>query len=97
MTTDRRRQIKKRLREIARDPGAPGAAVEAQHLTAEYRRLQSAERDPASADRPERTLSDTLLPDGLTEADRAAVETWPPELRARLHNHALTRQIMPWR
>ncbi|WP_030314001.1 hypothetical protein [Streptomyces sp. NRRL B-3229] len=95
MKADRRRETKRRLREIKRDPASaePG---EAQHLTAEYRPLRSAERDPA-ADRPERTLSDTLLPDGLTEADRAAVETWPPELRARLHDRALTRQILPWR
>ncbi|MEU9152726.1 hypothetical protein AB0D59_19745 [Streptomyces sp. NPDC048417] len=35
--------------------------------------------------------------DGLNEADRAAVETWPLELRARLYDHALTRQILPWR
>ncbi len=87
MKTDRRREIK-------RDPTSaePG---EAQHLTAEYRRLSR----PAPADRPERerTLSDSLLPDGLSEADRAAVETWPPELRARLLDHALTRQILPWR
>lgn len=34
---------------------------------------------------------------GLTEADRAALETWPPELRARLYDRALTRQILPWR
>lgn len=94
MKTDRRREIKRRLREIKRDP-ASSEPDEAQHLTAEYRRLQSAERDPAAE--PERTLSDILLSDGLTEEERAAVETWPPELRARLHDHALTRQILPWR
>ncbi|WP_030674901.1 hypothetical protein [Streptomyces cellulosae] len=95
MKADRRREIKRRLREIKRDPASaePG---EAQHLTAEYRRLQSAGRDPA-ADRPAPTLSDTLVSDSLTEEERAAVETWPPELRARLHDRALTRQILPWR
>ncbi|MFG2373706.1 hypothetical protein ACGFY9_19805 [Streptomyces sp. NPDC048504] len=95
MKADRRREIKRRLREIKRDPASaePG---EAQRLTAEYRRLQSADRAPADR---ERTLSDTVVDptDGLTEADRAAVETWPPELRARLHDRALTRQILPWR
>ncbi|WP_020133909.1 hypothetical protein [Streptomyces sp. 351MFTsu5.1] len=95
MKADRRREIKRRLREIKRDP-ASAAPGEAQHLTAEYRRLQSAERAPA-ADQPERPLSDTLLPEGLTGADRAAVGTWPPELRSRLHDRALTRQILPWR
>ncbi|WP_405773407.1 hypothetical protein [Streptomyces sp. NBC_01538] len=34
--------------------------------------------------------------EGLTEADQAAVDTWPPELRARLRDRALTRQIMSW-
>ncbi|MEV7342897.1 hypothetical protein [Streptomyces sp. NPDC093544] len=95
MKSDRRREIKRRLREVKRDPASaePG---EAQRLTAEYRRLQSADRAP-EADDPERTLSDSLVTDGLSEADRAAVETWPPELRARLHDRALTRQILPWR
>lgn len=96
MTTDRLKAIKRRLREIKRDPGsaAPG---EAQKLHGEYRRLQSADRAPA--DQPEATLSRSVIDpaDGLTEADRAAVETWPPELRARLRDRALTRQILPWR
>ncbi|MFD8392532.1 hypothetical protein ACFV2N_25885 [Streptomyces sp. NPDC059680] len=85
MTTDRRKQIKRRLREINRDPSsaAPG---EAQRLTAEYRRLQSAQRAPE----PEPTVAPR---DGLTEADRAAVKTWPPELRARLSRSAMSRVI----
>lgn len=95
MTTDRLKAIKRRLREIKRDP-ASAAPGEAQHLHGEYRRLQAADRTPAG---PERTLSASVVnpADGLTEADRAAVETWPPELRARLHDGALTRQILPWR
>ncbi|WP_158806279.1 MULTISPECIES: DUF5906 domain-containing protein [Streptomyces] len=50
-----------------------------------------------SADPSSKDVADTLLPEGLTEADRAAVETWPPELRSWLHDRALTRQILPWR
>ncbi|MFJ8139199.1 hypothetical protein [Streptomyces sp. NPDC096013] len=99
MKTDRGREIKRRLWEIKRDPASaePG---EAQHLTAEYRRLQSADRAPAASRfERERTLSDPVVDpaDGLTEADRVAVETWPPEPRARLHDGALTRKILSWR
>lgn len=85
-----RKTIKRRLRELAADPGQPGAAAEVQKLKGALRRIQSAERapDPAPTVAPVR---------GLTEADRAAVETWPPELRARLHDGALTRVILPWR
>ncbi|MFG2639286.1 hypothetical protein ACGFX8_37745 [Streptomyces sp. NPDC048362] len=78
--------IRRRLRELAADPGQPGAAEEAQRLTAEYRRLQSAQRAPE----PEPTVAPL---DGLTEADRAAVKTWPPELRARLSRSAMSRVI----
>ena len=85
MASDRRKQIKRRLREIKRDPASaqPG---EAQRLAAEYRRIQSAERapDPAPAVAPIR---------GLTEADADAVATWPPELRARLQRSAFSRVI----
>ncbi|NUQ96253.1 MAG: hypothetical protein HOY79_06700 [Streptomyces sp.] len=31
--------------------------------------------------------------DDLTEADRAAVASWPPELRARLSRSAMSRVI----
>lgn len=94
-----RREIRAELEaELAKD-GPDLERVE--ELSAELeqaRRRPWRRRDRApAADRPEATLSDTLLPDGLTEADRAAVETWPPELRARLHDRALTRQILPWR
>lgn len=90
MTTDRRKEIKRRLREISRDPGAPGAAEEAQRLTGEYRRLSRPERAPV-AERSEAPLK------GLSEADQAAVDTWPPELRARLNGASLGRVILPWR
>ncbi|MGW1063336.1 hypothetical protein ACWD4F_02265 [Streptomyces aureus] len=94
--------IKAKLRELAADPGQPGGRAEAQRLRGALRRLahpepeEPADRAPAG---PERTLSASVVnpADGLTEADRAAVETWPPELRARLHDGALTRQILPWR
>ncbi|MFF7749807.1 hypothetical protein ACFZCP_11225 [Streptomyces sp. NPDC007971] len=33
------------------------------------------------------------MPDGLTEADAEAIETWPPELRARLNQSACSRVI----
>ncbi|WP_055491020.1 hypothetical protein [Streptomyces sp. TP-A0356] len=90
MTTDRRKEIKRRLREIARDPSAPGVAAEAQRLAAEYRRLQVADR----AARPEPADEPAVAPlDGLTEADREAVKTWPPELRARLSRSAVSRVI----
>ncbi|WLW55563.1 hypothetical protein [Streptomyces sp. YU58] len=79
-TDDRRKQIKKRLREISRAPGAPGAAEEAQRLTAEYKRLQSAERAPA----PEPPAP---------AADADAVATWPPELRSRLQRSAFNRVV----
>jgi hypothetical protein len=88
MKTDRRREIKRRLREIKRDPASaePG---EAQHLTAEYRRLQSAERDPA--------LPRPVVEPKVIAPDAEAIATWPPELRERLRNGALTRVISPWR
>ncbi|MCX4558099.1 hypothetical protein OHA02_18055 [Streptomyces phaeochromogenes] len=86
--SDRRKQIKKRLREIARDPGAPGAAVEAQALHGEYRRLSRPEQAPAAPRATEPTSADP---------DAEAIATWPPELRARLHNRELTRVISPWR
>ncbi|EFL35502.1 predicted protein [Streptomyces viridochromogenes DSM 40736] len=51
-TDPRRKQIKKRLREIKRDPASarPG---EAQRLAAEYRRLLSADRTPAAPADPD--------------------------------------------
>ncbi|WP_328779941.1 hypothetical protein OIE52_37605 [Streptomyces canus] len=89
-----RKTIKAKLRELAANPGQPGAAAEVQRLKGHLRRLT---RTPEPA--AETTLSRSLVApaDGLTEADRAAVETWPPELRARLYDRALTRQILPWR
>lgn len=84
----RRKGIRRRLREIRRNPAAPGAGSEAQRLTAEYKRLVSAHRAPA----PARLIS----PAGLSEQDAAAVATWPAELRARVQDGALSRTILPW-
>lgn len=84
----RRREIKRELRSIARAPGEPGAAERAQRLTAEYRRLLSADRAPA--------VSRPVAPPTVAEADRAAMATWPPELRARVLDGALSRVILPW-
>lgn len=87
----RRKEIRRELRTIARRPDAPGAATRIAELRGEYRRLLSADRtpDPASA-RP------VAPPSGLSEQDAAAVRTWPPELRARLLDGALSRTILPW-
>ena len=84
--SDRRKEIKRRLREISRDPAFPGAAEEMQRLTGGYRRLSR----PAPAPRAEREPEPT-------DPEAAALATWPPELRARLRNRALTRVILPWR
>ncbi|MER5397553.1 hypothetical protein [Streptomyces sp. NPDC002599] len=95
--------IKAKLRELAADPGQPGGRAEAQRLRGALRRLAHPEPEEEPADRapaePERTLSRPVVDpaDGLTEADRAAVATWPPELRNRLRDRALTRVILPWR
>lgn len=83
--SDRRKAIKRRLREIARDPGAPGAADEAALLRGEYRRLSRPEAQPRPAADP-----------APADPDAAALATWPPELRARLRDRALTRSILPW-
>ncbi|WP_328976399.1 hypothetical protein [Streptomyces canus] len=93
-----RKTIKAKLRELAANPGQPGAAAEVQRLKGHLRRLTRTPQ-PAADREPEATRSRSVVDPatGLTEADRAAVETWPPELRARLHDRALTRQILPWR
>ncbi|MFI8529063.1 hypothetical protein ACIGMX_02250 [Streptomyces aquilus] len=83
-TTDpaaRRKAIKRRLREIARDPSAPGAAEEAQRLAGEYRRLSRSGVLPRQA------------PEPPAEPDAKALATWPPELRARLQRSAFNRVV----
>ncbi|MFG2729472.1 hypothetical protein [Streptomyces canus] len=85
-----RKTIKAKLRELAADPGQPGAAAEVQRLKGALRRLtrtQSAEPIRAREREPE------PVPDGLTEADAEAIETWPPELRARLNESAFSRVV----
>ncbi|MFD5078056.1 hypothetical protein [Streptomyces sp. NPDC058371] len=49
--------------------------------------------------RPERTpaAQRPVAPPAVADADAEAIKSWPPELRARLHDRALTRVIMPWR
>jgi hypothetical protein len=88
MTTmsDRRKEIKRRLREIMRDPGASGAADEAAALRGEYRRLSRPESAPAAS----RSVAEPDVPDPEAEA----IATWPPELRSRLRDRALTRVIL---
>lgn len=81
----RRKVIKRRLREIKRDPSS-ALAGEVQKLSAEYRRLLSAERAP----------DPTTPVAGLTPQEAAAVATWPSELRARVNDAALNRVISPW-
>ncbi|PZH16777.1 hypothetical protein C1I97_06070 [Streptomyces sp. NTH33] len=91
MTTDRCKEIKRRLRRLRPGirAGQPGASEEAQRLMGEYARLEGHQPAPA-ADRPEPADEPT---GGLTEAEREAVKTWPPELRARLHRSAMSRVI----
>lgn len=84
----RRKVIKRRLREIKRDPTS-ATAEEVQRLHGEYKRLQQTERAPEPTT-PVAPVS------GLTEEEAAAVETWPSELRARLDEASLTRVILPW-
>ncbi|MEU7579144.1 hypothetical protein AB0B50_16260 [Streptomyces sp. NPDC041068] len=79
------KKIKRRLREIAADPGQPGARAEVQRLRGSLRRA----RDTTA--RPERRI----VPDEVDQ-DAEAIKTWPPELRARLGSYALTRVILPW-
>ncbi|MEV0483749.1 hypothetical protein AB0I69_24470 [Streptomyces sp. NPDC050508] len=89
--------IRARLRELKAHPDRPGAAAEAQRLAAAYRRLQSAGRSsgPEAHEEPAqgRSRAPVPVPDGLTEADQAAVETWPPELRARLNESAFNQVV----
>ncbi|MET7570802.1 hypothetical protein ABZT04_20230 [Streptomyces sp. NPDC005492] len=92
MTTDKK-GIRARLRELKAHPDRPGAAAEAQRLTATYRRLQSAERGSPAEPAQGRERAPEPVPDGLTEADAEAVETWPPELRARLNQSAFNRVV----
>lgn len=80
--SDRRKQIKKRLREIKHDPASAGPG-EVQRLTAEYVRLSRPRRSPAAGTAPEPSA----------DPEAAAVETWPMELRARLHRSAASRVI----
>ncbi|WP_405591294.1 hypothetical protein [Streptomyces sp. NBC_01092] len=78
-----RKTIKRRLRELAADPGQPGAAAEVQRLKGALRRLSRSEAPP-------RLAAGAPAP-ADPEAD--AVATWPPELRARLQHASFGRVI----
>lgn len=104
-TIQRLREIKRRLRELRADPGAPGAAAEAQRLRGELTRAaqtpsrwtaprqeSDAASPPPGPRRPEESLAGDPT-DGLSEADRAAVATWPSSLRGRLGRSALSSVI----
>lgn len=83
--TDRRKEIKKRLRELKANPGQPGATEETQRLHGEYRRLSRPQRTPA--------LSRQVVEPGVSDAEAEAIGTWPDELRARLRRSAMNRVI----
>ncbi|WP_020121809.1 hypothetical protein [Streptomyces canus] len=101
--------IKKRLRELRTDPGQPGATAEAQRLRGELARAVQARdvadmQSPAARrSRPgqERDRDADTAPDDfpasvrveLTDADRAAVATWPSPLRAQLRRSSLSRPL----
>lgn len=76
---------------LAEDPPDTGRVAE---LTAELKRARRRRRRTLSAPQSPATVAPLK---GLTEADQAAVDTWPPELRARLHGGSLGRVILPWR
>ncbi|KQX63433.1 hypothetical protein [Streptomyces sp. Root1310] len=78
---------------LAEDPPDTERVAE---LTAELKRARRRRRRTLSAPPPaaERSVAPVQ---GLTEQDHAAVDTWPPELRARLHRGSLSRVISPWR
>lgn len=84
----RKRQIKRELRQIALSPGTPGAARRVQQLTAEYWKLNHDEPPVPEPEGP------PTVP-GVHPADQAAVESWPPELRARLHG--VSRRMTSWK
>ncbi|MET9392434.1 hypothetical protein ABZY20_18885 [Streptomyces sp. NPDC006624] len=86
----RRREIRRELRDIARRPNEPGAAARVAALRGEYRRLTTAARRAPEPSRP-------ATPPTVAEQEAAAMKTWPPELRARVRDAALTRVVLPWR
>lgn len=95
--TSRRKEIKKRLREIARDPAAPGVAEEAQRLMAEYKRLgwaRTAEPDAVDPPAARRSPSGKDGPaDGTGGWAAEEIAALPPELRARISRSSFTRVI----
>ena len=93
-----RREIREELAaQLASDgPDSERVAALTAELEAARRVWRSRRRDTAVKART--SEEPAVAPArGLTEQDRAAVESWPPELRERLRNGALTRVILPWR
>ncbi|MFE1441563.1 hypothetical protein [Streptomyces sp. NPDC058739] len=82
-----RKAIKKRLRELAADPGQPGAASEVQRLKGALRRLSRPEA-PEPAGRWA-----CATDDAPADPEAAALATWPPELRARRAAASFNRVI----
>ncbi|WP_405581441.1 hypothetical protein [Streptomyces sp. NBC_01092] len=80
-----RKTIKRRLRELAADPGQPGAAAEIQRLRGELLR----ERGRTGEEPPARPAPEPAPAD----PDAEAIATWPPELRARLRTASMSRKI----
>lgn len=91
----RLKEIKAELRKMVLAPG-PRHAERAQQLTAEIRKLKTAERSAPRTEPPAAEKSVAPV-SGLSEQDAAAVATWPPELRARLQGASMARVITPWR
>ncbi|WP_330282097.1 hypothetical protein [Streptomyces sp. NBC_00588] len=102
------KKIKKRLRELRADPGQAGATAEIQRLRGELTRARQAQdvadmsaaarrsRPGQERDRDADTATDDLpasVTAELTDADRAAVATWPPSLRAQLRRSSLSRPL----
>lgn len=84
-----RKEIAKRLRELAADPSS-GTRAEVQRLRGQYRRARRQQRAETAEAQPR---SSVCAIRGLTLEDQAAIETWPLELRARLADHAMSRVI----
>lgn len=90
MTSDRQREIKREIRDLAAS-GGPGAASAIQRLRGEYRREQRAA--DLAAITVKRVRRD-LVPDPAdSDPDAAAIATWPTELRVRLRSAALRMAI----
>lgn len=91
---DRCKAIKRRLREIKLLPNQRGAAAEVARLTGEYRRLSRQADVKDAAATPRRRIVPGQDP---WQQDTEAYASLPTELRGRIADHAVTRQILPSR